>query len=577
MATLLWILISISIAQDFVTDDIGTCNNSYNIFKNTFASSDSKRDCQNAYKIFPYIRDEEANKFHDGECAYQCKLELDNTCFKIHAPQTWQHDEGILPIHIAEKKMSFKWEMVLNENYPYDYDAFLDFNTAFWVKSLDDYILHWQTNEKQDDDLKFEYIGIEWKLDWNLEINDDEYMENKIFYSILIHSPSSQWNYEFISYNKPKQKLYKTIKWIYSDLPRCTFKLQEPWNRFDSAQIVPIRISKPTTSIDLIYDFYINVMEGQLINYKISNIPMEQIEKQSKMSIDSETMFIALTNTLIELQFIERPHYYTTPDFTLKTFENILIETHETIVTSPYCGQDRWFDNHYAYSTWTINGLLDRILNRLNQRGITYRVSKSPYEHSSIYAQKNLDYYGYDCGYGMTIVEPTGQTFQVGGYIENPYIQKFATVGDPQWCYQECPGGLMEGQIDPNKLWYEPGDEDYVAPDNVNIVDNKDNDYYDDDDGDYDMLRNNKVFSKVVVIEDDMMDLEIIEPYDDDEEIIFTENSWYWLTGIGMLIPAAICILISISYKYANDEINEYNNKDSKNEYSPLIELTERA
>jgi len=500
------------------------------------------KECANAYKIFPNIHDEGADKFHDGECAYQCKLELDYTCFKIHAPQTWQHDEGILPIHIFEKKMSDKWKMVLNNNdfaWPYDYDAFLDFNMAFWVKSLDHFILHWQSNKDEE----FEYIGIEWSADYDLQIPDDEYTQNRLFYSILIHSPLSSINYEFISYSKPSNKLYKTIKWIHSDLPRATFKPQQPWLRSDGADIVPVRISRPTSSIDAIYDFYINIMESTLVHYTTSNIAMES---ESKMSMGTRTMFILLKDTAIELQFVERPNYYTTPDFTLKKFENMLIETHDTIITSPYCGQDRWFDNHYAYSTWTIPGLLDRVMAKLKDRGIVYRLFKSPYDHSSIYAKKNLDYYGVDSGYGMSIVEPTGQTFQVGGYLTDPYAQRFSPVGNPQWCYEPCPGGLLEGKIDPERVWFDP-DDDYVAPDNIQEVDDEGDplDEWTEEDNDPDY--------KQLMVE---------------HEILNDNNNMHWIHGIGMIIPMLMCMLIFVSYKYGND--NE-KHLDS-HEYSPLIQ-----
>eukprot|EP01083_Nonionella_stella_P105611 303887_1 len=87
-----------------IAQEYGTCDQTFHIFKNTQASSDSERECKNGYNIFPYIHDEGANKFQDGLCAYQCKLQLPDTCFAVHAPQTMQHDEGLLSIHILEKK-----------------------------------------------------------------------------------------------------------------------------------------------------------------------------------------------------------------------------------------------------------------------------------------------------------------------------------------------------------------------------------------------------------------------------------------------------------------------------------------
>eukprot|EP01083_Nonionella_stella_P049238 131288_1 len=122
----------------------GTCDQPFIIFKHTVATADSKRECENYYNIFPELHDEGADKFHDGECAHQCKLELPYTCFKLHAPQTYLYDECLLYVDTFGKKVSEKWKFALDNTRPLDYDAFFDYNIAFWVQSLDQYILHWK-------------------------------------------------------------------------------------------------------------------------------------------------------------------------------------------------------------------------------------------------------------------------------------------------------------------------------------------------------------------------------------------------------------------------------------------------
>eukprot|EP01084_Bolivina_argentea_P197898 339026_1 len=523
MAPFLYRLLTFSICFKAIIGEVGygTCDQTFHIFKNTMASSDSARECANAYKIFPSIHDEGATKFHDGECAYQCKLELDYTCFKIHAPQTFEHDEGILPIHTFERKMSLKWEYVLNNKYPYDYDSFFDFNVAFWVDSLNDYISHWKSSPE------LEYFGIEWQLDWDISIDDNEFTENKKFYSLLIHSPLSSINYEFISFHKPKNKFYKHIKWIQSDLPRCTFKAMTPWNRKDNANIVPVRISRATTNINKIYDFYVNILEGKLVNYAISDIAMET---DSIMKMTTKTMFILLQSTQIELQFVQRPTYYTTNDFSLEIYENMLLETHATIITSPYCGVDRWFDNHFGYSSFTVPGLMDRIMFKLNSKKIVYKLLKSEYDHSSISAKENLDFYGYDTAYSLSVVEPTGQTLDIGGYINDINVQKFTPVGNPQWCYEPCMLGLKEGHVDPSRVYIDSfaNDLDYVSGDN-----------------------DNKMLTKMVTIKENI------------------ENNMKWMHSIAIIVPILIVILLFVHYLYCDDMNNMAWNKY---EYSPLIE-----
>eukprot|EP01084_Bolivina_argentea_P180292 311475_1 len=114
----------------------GTCDDPYHIEKNTVATSDSHRDYSNAYDIFPFVNDQDASKFKDGMCAYQMKLELDDSCFKIHSPTTFEHDHGLLSVEILEKEFITKWKSAMSSssktNNINNYDSFFDFNFAFW-------------------------------------------------------------------------------------------------------------------------------------------------------------------------------------------------------------------------------------------------------------------------------------------------------------------------------------------------------------------------------------------------------------------------------------------------------------
>ncbi len=49
-------------------------------------------------------------------------------------------------------------------------------------------------------------------------------------------------------------------------------------------------------------------------------------------------------------------HSETFGDLTVAKFEGVLMEMHQSIIVSPYCGQNRWMDNHFAYSVRNING-----------------------------------------------------------------------------------------------------------------------------------------------------------------------------------------------------------------------------
>ena len=114
--------------------------------------------------------------------------------------------------------MTEKWEAAL-EGEVFSYDSFFDFSMGFWVQSLEDYILHWQSSGA----IKYNMIGIEWtpqSSPSDLHIVDAQFIRSKTFYSILVQTPSSSVHYEFMSWKKPALGLYESIRWIQSGLPR---------------------------------------------------------------------------------------------------------------------------------------------------------------------------------------------------------------------------------------------------------------------------------------------------------------------------------------------------------------------
>eukprot|EP01084_Bolivina_argentea_P297724 512967_1 len=368
----------------YVSHGYGDCDDPFHIKKMTWSTSDSRRDIDNAYKIFPYLYDQHVLQFVEGKCAYSLKLEIPDTCFQIHAPQTYGRNPGLLQIDIFEKKFTKKWQHVMSDtSNTFNFDAFFDFNFALWVDSLDDYITKWILQENKND-LHYEYIGIEWQynLQNDLQIHSKDYINNK-FYSLLIHSPLSAIIYEFISYKAPSFMLYNAVpKWLKSNIPRVTFKSQNnpyPWNREDSATTVPVRISRAATNIEAMYDWYVNVMEAQVLDASINGI----IDNLNGDNVLTKYAFFAPLETQIEIQIIERPHDYTFGDFSLLQYENLLLEGHDYVITTPFCGIDRWLDNHYGFTTWTVSGYLDRILYKLQQRRQKYRIYKEVKEHTT--------------------------------------------------------------------------------------------------------------------------------------------------------------------------------------------------
>jgi len=216
--------------------------------------------------------------------------------------------------------------------------------------------------------------------------------------------------------------------------------------REDSAPIVPIRIAHATTDLDAIKDFYTDVFAATLI-YTHDTLDAKHQPLHS--------VFIALPETHIELQFISRISSSTFGDFTLEVYEDLLMDTHSAILLSPYCGTDRWMDNHFAYATWTIPGLLDHIHERVEARGVHYHAGKSSVEHVSVHTRGQLDAVGFQGNwtFGLWVIEPGGQSVQTGGIISDKEMAQLAFQGSPQWCVWPCENGLEPGKVDETMVY----------------------------------------------------------------------------------------------------------------------------
>ena len=210
-------------SQDIALTLHGSCDDLFKIFKYTMATTNADNTCENMYRIFPDIHEStvisSGNSGSEDEdasfCGGKCNLELPDTCFQLHATETTAYDDGFLPIDDFENVMDSKWEHALQSK---EYDAFFDYNMAFWVRSLDDFISHWQSvSHRHSEDLQ--YFGIEWTFPSTLDVDIDS--TSTPFYSILVHSKQSQMQYEFMSFSRPQ--LYDDIEWITDDVPRCTF------------------------------------------------------------------------------------------------------------------------------------------------------------------------------------------------------------------------------------------------------------------------------------------------------------------------------------------------------------------
>ena len=187
-------------------------------------------------------------------------------------------------------------------------------------------------------------------------------------------------------------------------------------------------------------EFYTNILEAKL-NY---------FEQNTVSIMDGHLFSVAFLqpiNDMIEIVYVQRPIDYTYGTFTTEVYKNLLINTHNTRVTSPICGLDRWFDNHYGFNTLKFANdelnynYMDRVLSRLIQRQMVWRLYHTPFEDES--------------PEGKYWMSQFGQTIQMFGEFRDQKVLFNPPIYHKQWCYVPCPGNQMMGEFDDRLVWKE--------------------------------------------------------------------------------------------------------------------------
>merc|ERR1712083_306576 len=106
-------------------------------------------------------------------------------------------------------------------------------------------------------------------------------------------------------------------------------------------------------------------------------------------------------------------------------------ETHDSIVTNPYCGTDRWMDNAIVYSTWNVPGFMDRVHANLLEDDVIFKTIKN-----------NVIYQG-EFTFDLWLIEPGGQTLQLGGQLQDAEVSEYAPFAASEMCSQECDFGFV--------------------------------------------------------------------------------------------------------------------------------------
>lgn len=145
--------------------------------------------------------------------------------------------------------------------------------------------------------------------------------------------------------------------WEYTlvDEPRLDFS---SWTQPSTSQDTIVKVSRATTMIDEMVDFYTNVIGGTVLSRTTS-------------TDGTEFAVVKLTYADAQIQFVNRPAT-AGQTFTVLDLETYVNSVHNTYVKSTNCGFDQYADHHWAYDSMnTIT--LSEISEKLEAGGHKYR------------------------------------------------------------------------------------------------------------------------------------------------------------------------------------------------------------
>ena len=217
---------------------------------------------------------------------------------------------------------------------------------------------------------------------------------------------------------------------------------------------MPVQISFGCSDIREQVEFYNKVLEAKILH----------LENDMISNIDGHVVsyaFLQPVNDRIEIKYVQRPIDYTYGKFTTELYKNLLVKTHNDRITSPVCGLDRWFDNHYGYNTLKFAAdpvhynYLDRVLYKLNERGLKWRLYHTPYEDESPEGKYWMASYGFGDMFTLYVFDANGQTIQMIGEFRDQPVGFVPPIYHKQWCYVPCPGRQQMGSFDPTYIYAE--------------------------------------------------------------------------------------------------------------------------
>ena len=370
-----------------------------------------------------------------GKCGSYVRLALNGTnegvptpCFGLHFVNAAERPSGDTDVSTVEGHFTARLTSMD------EYDAFMDFSTVFVANSLDSYI-----DDFERDGVA--YMLLRWKDNSDVHTTDGG-TTGRTFFSLVVHVPDTQVNFEIVSAVAPEAKVQRPI--FEDDMIRLPHTAVSSAGASPPGEdyLIPVAISKGTSDIETISTFYTQILQADfdyLYSDETSGLTMKTFR---------------LPEAAMPIRFIQRTDtssYAST--FGVKDLENAKNEAHEDAYTSPSCGFDQYMDNHYDLTQYEVP--VDTITDLLTEVGNKWHCNRVGFGSIDVYA-----------------VEPTGDAIQLDGYLTDAGTSTMMTYG----CYNTtnvlfhlCSEGKCITKAAPVSH-LEPGDDDPTKTDDLSTA-----------------------------------------------------------------------------------------------------------
>ncbi|KAH8063977.1 hypothetical protein JL720_13001 [Aureococcus anophagefferens] len=341
-----------------------------------------------------------------GGCGSYVRLALNGTnegeatpCFGIHMVNAAKRPAGDTDVATVEAHFNARLGTMG------EYDAFMDFATVFVANSLDSYI-----NDFERDGVA--YMLLRWKDNSDVHTTDGG-TTGRTFFSLIVHIPDSQINFEIVSAVAPEAKAQRPI--------------------FED--------DMGTSDIETISTYYTQILQADF----------DYLYSDETEGLTMKTF--RLPEAAMPIRFIQRTDtssYAST--FGVKDLENAKNEAHEASYTSPSCGFDQYYDNHFDLTQYEVP--VDTYTDLLTTAGNKWHCSRVGFGALDVYA-----------------VEPTGDAIQLDGYLTDAGTSTMMTYGynTSNVLFHLCSEGKCITKSAPVSH-LEPGDDDPTKTDDLTVA-----------------------------------------------------------------------------------------------------------